>query len=693
MNFTNFLRLKKPLREEKYLVSIVNENSDLIDKTFQEHDEKLNQNEENFADHMDDFTMHMTTLEKRKLENVENGAQVNTITGIKGDNESSFRTGNVNLTAENVGADSKGSALSALEQAKEYALSKDSVDVANGVAPLDEDRKIPSSNIPFGTTIDTVMNGAVGEEIKTDMNVLSDSVTKHIQNNDVHFTVEEREKLSGISNNANNYEHPKSTVVAGDYTKTTVNEYGHIISGSNPTTLEGYGIVNAESKGTADAVVSTHNSSTSSHNDIRILISELTTKLDNFLDVDDSTKDQLSEVLELIENNKDTLESITTNKVNVSDIINNLTTNVNNKPLSAAQGVALKALIDDLQETIDNSDLSIATSVQEHIDNSVIHITSEEKTKISNALNKTGDASNVTNTFTSTSSRTNLTTGEKLSVSLGKIMKWFSDLKTVAFSGSYNDLSDKPTTPNSFGNVKVGETTISADTTTDTLELVAGNNVTITPDESSNKITISSSVDVVDNLESTATDLPLSANQGKVLNDAISTINSNLNMKMLDGVDILTITEKGDYYVANPINSPTTLAGYLSVFPNQDPEYATTYRTIRWTSYNKTELYINTCNNGVWKGWEKVATNSDLAGYKLYPFSGQYTPDAEGRIEIAPNLGTISGFAFATAQENRNCVFSIVVCAYNKIIIYASKITDGSPYTETITANGMLFYR
>jgi hypothetical protein len=27
----------------------------------------------------------------------------------------------------------------------------------------------------------------------------------------------------------------------------------------------------------------------------------------------------------------------------------------------------------------------------------------------------------------------------------GKLMKWFSDLKTVAFSGSYNDLSDKPT--------------------------------------------------------------------------------------------------------------------------------------------------------------------------------------------------------------------------------------------------------
>lgn len=60
-------------------------------------------------------------------------------------------------------------------------------------------------------------------------------------------------------------------------------------------------------------------------------------------------------------------------------------------------------------------------------------------------LDKTGDASNVTNTITTASSRINLSTGEKLSLSLGKISKWFSDLKTVAFSGSYNDLSNKPT--------------------------------------------------------------------------------------------------------------------------------------------------------------------------------------------------------------------------------------------------------
>lgn len=39
-----------------------------------------------------------------KLSGVETGAQVNTVTGVKGSSESSYRTGNVNLTAANVGA-------------------------------------------------------------------------------------------------------------------------------------------------------------------------------------------------------------------------------------------------------------------------------------------------------------------------------------------------------------------------------------------------------------------------------------------------------------------------------------------------------------------------------------------------------------------------------------------------------------
>ncbi len=45
---------------------------------------------------------------------------------------------------------------------------------------------------------------------------------------------------------------------------------------------------------------------------------------------------------------------------------------------------------------------------------------------------------------------------------------------------------------NAFSNVKVGDVTIAADIKTDTLTLVAGNNITITPDATNDKVTISS---------------------------------------------------------------------------------------------------------------------------------------------------------------------------------------------------------
>lgn len=45
---------------------------------------------------------------------------------------------------------------------------------------------------------------------------------------------------------------------------------------------------------------------------------------------------------------------------------------------------------------------------------------------------------------------------------------------------------------NAFSNIKVGSTTIAADSTTDILTIAAGNNVTLTPDAANDKITISS---------------------------------------------------------------------------------------------------------------------------------------------------------------------------------------------------------
>lgn len=131
--------------------------------------------------------------------------------------------------------------------------------------------------------------------------------------------------------------------------------------------------VGADASGTAESKVSEHNVSDTAHNDIRLLIDGLTTRLNALADSDDTTLDQMSEVVAYIKSNKSLIDAITTSKVNVSDIIDNLTTNISNKPLSAAQGVALKALIDaiTIPDTLPNpNDLTFTGAVTGSYDGS-----------------------------------------------------------------------------------------------------------------------------------------------------------------------------------------------------------------------------------------------------------------------------------------------------------------------------------
>lgn len=134
----------------------------------------------------------------------------------------------------------------------------------------------------------------------------------------------------------------------------------------------------------------THNTNTDAHNDIRLELQLLANKLNAFLDSDDATLDELSELITAINNNKTTVEQLTSGKVNVIDIVNNLTTNASNKPLSAAQGVALKALVDAITVPTKVSQLEndsnylnntfASAVVIPHTGNTDVHITAAERT-------------------------------------------------------------------------------------------------------------------------------------------------------------------------------------------------------------------------------------------------------------------------------------------------------------------------
>lgn len=132
--------------------------------------------------------------------------------------------------------------------------------------------------------------------------------------------------------------------------------------GARPSTwTPTYTDVGADKSGAASSAVSAHNTQTDAHNDIRLELKDINDRLNAFFDSDDKTLDELSEIVTYITSNKALIDSVTTSKVSVSDIINNLTTNVSNKPLSAAQGVVLKGLIDTLNSgKLDASALSEA---------------------------------------------------------------------------------------------------------------------------------------------------------------------------------------------------------------------------------------------------------------------------------------------------------------------------------------------
>lgn len=134
----------------------------------------------------------------------------------------------------------------------------------------------------------------------------------------------------------------------------TAEEVGADPAGSADTTL-------ITAKEYADTQVSNHNVGTESHNDIRLLISDVTERLNALANSDDYTLDQMAEVVAYIKDNRELIEQVTTGKVSVSDIIDNLTTNVANKPLSAAQGTILKAMIDAIKVPTKPSEIGLTT--------------------------------------------------------------------------------------------------------------------------------------------------------------------------------------------------------------------------------------------------------------------------------------------------------------------------------------------
>lgn len=190
---------------------------------------------------------------------------------------------------------------------------------------------------------------------------------------------------------------------------------------------------------------------------------------------------------------------------------------------------------------------------------------------------------------------------------------------------------------NAFSNVKVGSTTVAADSKTDTLELVAGTNVTLTPDATNDKVTITakdttysaaatsaaglmSATDktkldgIATGANKTTVDSALSSTstnpvQNKVVNTAISNLNTlvgdtAVSTQITNAIDEITPASIGaaasshgthvSYSSTNPVMDGTASVGSASTVARSDHKHPTD--TTRAAASDLTSHTGNTSN-------------------------------------------------------------------------------------------------
>ncbi len=109
---------------------------------------------------------------------------------------------------------------------------------------------------------------------------------------------------------------------------------------------------------------------------------------------------------------------------------------------------------------------------------------------------------------------------------------------------------------NAFSNIKVGNTTVAADTATDTVTLVAGNNVTLTPDATNDQITIAATDTVYTHPSSGVT----AGTYKSVTVNAQGHVTAGSNPTTLSGYGITDAAAKSHSHN----NATTSAAGFMS---------------------------------------------------------------------------------------------------------------------------------
>jgi hypothetical protein len=157
------------------------------------------------VDGKDLSTNDYTTNEKTKLAGIEDGAQVNTVIGVKGDSETSYRTGNINITKANIGLENVDNTADA-EKRVSHAVTADSATKATQDASGNVITSTYETKADAQATKDTL--AAVKEDVDTffkdaDLTEHAKDTLKEIQeyiDSDVQAAAAMAESIHGKAN-------------------------------------------------------------------------------------------------------------------------------------------------------------------------------------------------------------------------------------------------------------------------------------------------------------------------------------------------------------------------------------------------------------------------------------------------------------------------------------------------------------
>lgn len=188
-------------------------------------------------------TNDYTTEEKTKLSGIEEGAQVNSITGVKGDSEVNYRTGNVSISKANIGlvnVDNTSDINKPISVATQGALDN-KVDKVTGKGLSANDYTTEEKNKLAGIAAGAQVNSITGVKGNaetsyrtgniniTPANIGAATTAVATTSSNGLMSSTDKSKLDGVSANANNYNLPTAT-------DTTL---GGVKTGSNITNTSG----------------------------------------------------------------------------------------------------------------------------------------------------------------------------------------------------------------------------------------------------------------------------------------------------------------------------------------------------------------------------------------------------------------------------------------------------------------------